>query len=150
VSGSPLSRRGLLSAAGLTAFAAGASLLAGCRFDPAPSAAPRASATPDPDASLLADAHAELSSLIARLSASSGTAALVACHRAQLLALGGQPSSTNRRSRPLTPTERVLRERRAVERFTHWAAVCHDGDLARVLASVAAGIGMQPVLQAAT
>jgi hypothetical protein len=149
VSGSPLSRRGLLSATGLTATVAGASLVGSCRFDPPATTAPRRSATPDPDASVLADAHAELTSLIVRLSAATGTAALVNCHRTQLLALGGKPPSTTGRSRPLTPAETVVRERRAVERFTHWAATCSDGDLARVLASVAAGIRMQPVLQAA-
>jgi hypothetical protein len=149
VPGSPLSRRGLLSAAGLAATAAGAGLVGGCRFDPSTPAAPRASATPDPDAAVLAAAHAELGSLIARLSASSGTADLVACHRTQLPALGGRPPAITRRSRPLEPAQVVVHERRAVTRFTHWAATCSDGDLARVLASVAAGITMQPVLQGA-
>lgn len=148
--GSPLSRRGLLSAAGLAATAAGAGLVGGCRFDPSTPAAPRASASPDPDAAVLAAAHAELGSLIARLSASSGTADLVACHRTQLAALGGRQPSITDRGRPLTPAETVVRERRALSRFTHWAVTCSDGDLARVLASVAAGIRMQPVLQAAS
>lgn len=92
-------------------------------------------------------ARAELSGLIALLSASTGTAALVACHRAQLAALGGGAPSTTGRSRPLTPAAAIARERRAVARFTHWASTCADGDLARVLASVAAGIRMQPVLR---
>ena len=96
---------------------------------------------------MLTAARAELSGLIARLSASSGTAALVACHRAQLAAIGGRPRATTRRSRPLTPAGTVARERRAVALFTHWASTCTDGDLARVLASVAAGIRMQPMLQ---
>ncbi len=91
-------------------------------------------------------ARAELSGLIARLSATTGTAALVACHRAQLAAIGGGPPATTRRSRPLSPAATVARERRAVARFTHWASTCTDGDLARVLASVAAGIRMQSVL----
>lgn len=150
MSGSPLSRRGLLSAAGLTATLAGASLAGGCRFDPSTPAPPRASATPDPDASTLAAAHAELTTLITRLSASPGTAALVACHRTQLTALGGRPPSITEHGRPLTPTETVVHERRALGRFTQWATTCTDGDLALVLASVAAGIRMQPVLQAAT
>ncbi|WP_151081738.1 hypothetical protein [Nocardioides cynanchi] len=148
MSGIPLSRRGLLSGAGLTATVGAASLLAGCRFDPAPPTRPAASSTPDPDASVLAAARAELASLIIGLSGSRRAASLVACHRTQLLALGGQPPST-RRTHPLTTTETVLRERRAVVRFTHWAETCRDGDLARVLASVAAGIRMQPELQAA-
>lgn len=150
MSGSPLSRRGLLSAAGLTAAVAGASLVGGCRFDPATPTPPRASATPGPDAATLAAAHAELTSLITRLSATPGTAALVACHRTQLAALGGRQPSITDRGRPLTPTATVVHERRALARFTHWATTCIDGDLARVLASVAAGIRMQPVLQAAT
>jgi hypothetical protein len=142
VSGSPLSRRGLL-------WVAGASLVGGCRFDPSAPTAPQASATPDPDASLLAAAHAELVLLITRLTASTGTAGLVACHRTQLAALAGEPPPVTTRGRPLTPTGIVIRERRAVARFTHWAVTCRDGDLARVLASVAAGIRMQPELQGA-
>jgi hypothetical protein len=134
---------------GLTATVALGGLMGGCRFDPATPTPPRASASPDPDASVLAAAHAELSSLISRLTASTGTAALVACHRTQLTALGGQPPSITVRGRPLTPTETVVRERRAVSRFTHWAGTCSSGDLALVLASVAAGIAMQPVLQGA-
>jgi hypothetical protein len=92
-------------------------------------------------------ARAELSGLIAGLSATSGAAGLVACHRAQLAALGGHPRPVNPRSRPLTPARVIARERRAVARFTHWATTCSDGDLARVLASIAAGISMQHVLR---
>jgi hypothetical protein len=126
---------------------AGAGLLGGCRFDP-PSPAPvQAPATPDPDTSVLAAAHAELTALIKRLSGSSGTATLVACHRAQLTALGGQLPTAVPRTPALTSAAIVVRERRAVARFTHWAVTCRDGDLARLLASVAAGIRMQPVLQ---
>jgi hypothetical protein len=44
----------------------------------------------------------------------------------------------------------VVRERRAADRFTRWASTCQNGDLARVLASVAAGIQMQPLLQKTT
>jgi hypothetical protein len=139
----------VLSAAGLTVTAAGAGFLGGCRFDP-PSPTPvRASATPDPDASVLAAAHAELTALINRLSASAGTATLVACHRAQLTALGGQVPPVIPRARPLTSAAVVVRERLAVTRFSHWAVTCSDGDLARLLASVAAGIRMQPVVQGA-
>lgn len=139
----------MLSAAGLSFTVAGAGLLGGCRFDP-PSPAPvQAPATPDPDASILAAAHAELTTLINRLSASTGAATLVACHRAQLIALGGQVPPVTARARSLTPTAVVVRERRAVTRFTHWAVTCNDGDLAMLLASVAAGIRMQPALQGA-
>jgi hypothetical protein len=150
VSGSPLSRRRLLSAAGLTATVASVGWVAGCRFDPPTATTPNASPTPDPDAAVVDAARAELSGLIGALSTSSGTATLVSCHRAQLAALGGKPPATTTRTRPLAPAARVARERRAVARFTHWAVTCTDGDLARVLASIAAGIAMQPLLQEAT
>jgi hypothetical protein len=137
----------VLSAAGLTATAAGGGLLGGCRFDP-PSPTPvQASATPDPDASVLAAAQAELTALINRLSASAGTAGLVACHRAQLTALGGQVPPVIPGAHALTSAAVVVRERLAATRFTHWAVTCNNGDLARLLASVAAGIRMQPVVQ---
>ena len=77
--------------------------------------------------------------LVSRLSATDATA-LVAVHRA--------PPPTTARSRPLTPAQTVARERRAAERFSRWAMTCQNGDLARVLASIAAGIRMQPVLRA--
>jgi hypothetical protein len=144
-----MSRRGVLSGIGLIATVAGAGLAGGCRFDP-PSAAPgKARATPHPDASVLTAAQAELTVLINRLSASTGAADLIACHRAQLTALGGRVPATTRRARALTSAAIVVRERRAITRFTHWADTCSDGDLARVLASIAAGIRMQPTLQAA-
>jgi hypothetical protein len=136
-----------MSAAGLTMTVASVGLVAGCDLDPSSSSTPRTVTTPGPDASVVTAARAELSGLIARLSASTGTTALVACHRAQLAALGGRPPPTTRRSRPLSRAATVTRERRAVARFRHWAATCTDGDLARVLASVAAGIAMQPVMQ---
>jgi hypothetical protein len=149
VSGSALSRRGVLCAARLVAAVAGAGLLAGCRFDPPTPTPVRAPAAPDPDASLVAAARAELTALIERLSGATGTAGLVACHRTQLIALGGRPPTATPRARPLAPDTVVVRERRAVGRFTHWAVVCSDGDLAALFASVAAGIRMQPVLQGA-
>ena len=40
-------------------------------------------------------------------------------------------------------------EKRAADRFETWAVACRNGDLARVLASVAAGIRMQPELRSA-
>jgi hypothetical protein len=137
----------VVSTAGLMAAVAAASLVGGCRFDPPTPAPAQAPASPDPDAAVLQAAQAELTALIHRLSASTGTAGLVACHRAQLLALGGPVPPVTRRARALTSTAVVARERLAVARFTHWAVTCRDGDLARLLASVAAGIRMQPVLQ---
>ncbi len=92
-------------------------------------------------------ARAELTGLISRLSATSGASALVACHLTQLAALGGGPVRLTRRSRPFTHTQAVAHERRAAERFARWATTCRSGDLARVLASVSAGIRMQPVLR---
>jgi hypothetical protein len=73
----------------------------------------------------------------------------VTCHRTQLAALRGDPPPLTRRAKGLTPAQTLARERHAAERFGHWAATCHNGDLARVLASVAAGIRMQPVLHGA-
>jgi hypothetical protein len=139
----------VLSGAGLLATFAGVGLTAGCQFDPQRPGTVQASATPYPDASVLAAAQAELTTLINRLSASTGSAGLVACHRAQLAALGGPVPAATRRARALTSAAIVVRERRAVVRFTRWADTCVDGDLARVLASIAAGIRMQPTLQAA-
>jgi hypothetical protein len=149
VSGSPLSRRALLRLGGVVGLL-GAGLLGGCDLDPGSSSTPAAVPPPDPDQHIVQAARAELSGLVLRLSATLGAGSLVACHRAQLAALDGDPPSTTRRGRPLTPDQTVARERRAAERFTRWAVTCQNGDLARVLASVAAGIRMQPVLQEAS
>jgi hypothetical protein len=146
VSGSSLSRRALLRAGG--AGLVGATALAGCDLDPDSSSAPPSSSAPDPDQHVVESARRELRGLVSRLSAT-GAAGLVAVHRAQLAALQGDPPPTTARSRPLTPAQAVAREKRAAERFTRWAATCQNGDLARVLASIAAGIRMQPVLKAA-
>lgn len=143
--GSSLSRRGLLCSAGV-ATAAG---LAGCDLDPA-TPGPAAQPSPDPDRAIVLTARAELSGLIARLAGAGGTADLVAVHRVQLAALQGDPPPLRPRSRPLSTTEVVTRERRAAVRFTRWATTCDSGDLARVLGSIAAGIRMQPVLRDAS
>lgn len=145
--GSVLSRRGVLSAAGLIGAVAGTGLVGGCRFDPPTPAPVRAPASADPDAAVLAAARAELTMLIDRLVASTGTAALIACHRTQLTALGGQVPTASPRARALDSAAVVVHEQRAITHFTQWAVTCSDGDLARLLASVAAGIGMQPALQ---
>ena len=105
---------------------------------------------PDPDQHIVEAARAELSGLVRRLSATAGAGSLVAAHRVQLAALDGDPPSTTQRGRPLTPAQTVAREHRAAERFTRWAVTCQNGDLARVLASIAAGIRMQPVLRDAS
>jgi hypothetical protein len=150
VSGSPLSRRAVLEVAGLSGIAGTltAGALTGCDLDPGTSSQPPEVPPPDPDADIVDAARSELRGLLARLSSTRGTASLVACHRQQLAVLQGEPPPT-RRGRRLTKAQTVARERRAAERFTHWALTCHDGDLARVLASVAAGIRMQPVLREA-
>ncbi len=144
MSGSPLSRRGLLLSTGAVAAVA----LSGCQFDPS-SPAPATPPPPDPDQVIVTAAPAELTGLITRLGAATGAASLVAAHRVQLAALGGQPPPLTQRTRPITRAETVARERRAADRFTHWAETCERGDLARVLASVAAGIRMQPLLREA-
>jgi hypothetical protein len=145
VSGSPLSRRAFLRAGGIGLV--GAVALTGCDLDPDGAAAPSSAPSPDPDQRVVESARRELRVLVSRLSAT-GATALVAVHRAQLAALQGDPPPTTARSRPLTPAQTVVREQRAAERFTGWAKTCQNGDLARVLASIAAGIRMQPVLRA--
>jgi hypothetical protein len=117
-----------------------------CDLDPT-SPEPAAPPPPDPDQAIVTSARAELSGLIVRLGDSSRNAALVAVHRVQLAALQGDPPAATLRGRPLTPAATVARERRAAERFTRWAVTCENGDLARVLGSIAAGIRMQPVLR---
>lgn len=149
MSGSPLSRRALLRFAGVGGVAGvlGAGTTAGCDLDPDSSSESPAVPAPDPDQQIVDAARTELRDLLARLSATTGAASLVACHREQLAALQGDLPTRPRTS--LTKAQTVARERRAAERFTRWALTCEDGDLARVLASVAAGIRMQPVLREA-
>jgi hypothetical protein len=150
VSGSLLSRRAMVRVAGLSGIAGAltAGGLTGCDLAPGTSSRPREVAPADPDADIVDAARSELRGLLARLSATSGTSSLVACHRQQLAVLQGDPPATAR-GRSLTEAQTVARERRAAERFTNWALACHNGDLARVLASIAAGIRMQPVLREA-
>jgi hypothetical protein len=140
-----VSRRGALALAGALGLL-GAGALDGCDLGPGSSSS-AAVAPPDPDQHVVDAARAELRELLARLQATSGTASLVACHRVQLAALQGEPPPLTERARPLTRAELVARERRAAQRFGRWAATCQGGDLARVLASVAAGIRMQPILR---
>lgn len=139
----------MLRLAGITgaAGALGAAALTGCDLGPGSASEPPAVSAPDPDQHIVDAARAELRGLMTRLSATRGTASLVACHRHQLMALQGDPSSTTRPGRALTKAQTVAREQRAAKRFTHWALTCQNGELARVLASVAAGIRMQPVLR---
>jgi hypothetical protein len=129
----------------VTGVVAGAGLT-GCDLDPSP-AGPVAQPTPDPDQAIVTSARAELTGLITRLAAGTGTAALVATHRIQLAALQGDQPPVTVRSRPFTPAQTVAREHRAADRFTRWATTCESGELARVLGSIAAGIRMQPVLR---
>jgi len=126
--------------------ALGAGSLTACDLDPSSSSEPRVVPSPDPDQELVEAARTELRGLIRRLSATSGTASLVESHRQQLAALQGDPpsGSANRR---LSRIQVAARERRAADRFSHWALTAQNGDLARVLASVAAGMRMQPVLR---
>jgi len=143
VSGSSLSRRRLLLSAGAVTAVG----LTSCDLDPSSSApAPAVEPSPDADQVIVLAARAELAGLIARLGNSPRTAALVSVHRTQLAALQGEPPSPTA-GRPPTLAQIVAREQRAAERFTRWAATSGSGDLARVLASIAAGIRMQPVLR---
>ena len=149
MSGSSLSRRRLLRSAGAVTAVG----LTSCDLDPsssAPLSAPAPSSvepSPDADQVIVLAARAELSGLIVRLGNSPRTAALVSVHRTQLAALQGEPPPSVASGRPPAPAQIVAREQRAADRFTRWAATSGSGDLARVLASIAAGIRMQPVLR---
>jgi hypothetical protein len=130
----------------MSAGAATAAGLTGCDLDPS-SSAPAARPSSDPDQALVTAARAELSDLIRRLGGEAATASLVAVHRVQLAALEGEPPALTPRRRPLTHDQIVVRERRAADRFARWAAASGSGDLARVLASISAGIRMQPLVR---
>jgi hypothetical protein len=152
VPGSPLSRRDALRVVGLGSLAGALTtgLLTGCDLDPGSSSKPAAATGPDPDQHIVDAARGELRDLLSGLSPIGSTAPLVAAHRLQLAALDGHPRRHSRRGSAWPTAHAVVRERRAAERFTHWAVTCQNGDLARVLASVAAGIRMQPLLQPAS
>jgi hypothetical protein len=138
----------VLRAAGFGGLAGAlvAGALSGCDLDPDSSSPPQVVPSSDPDADILDAARAELVGLLERLPVTGGTAALAACHRQQLEALHGDPPTTVRQRR-LTRSQVARRERRAADRFGRWALDAQNGDLARVLASVCAGIRMQPVLR---
>jgi hypothetical protein len=144
-----VSRRGLLRLGGAAGLV-GAGVLGGCDLGPGSSSSAPVVEPPDPDQHVVDAARAELRALLARLGATPGTASLIACHHAQLTALQGDPPARTHRSRGLTPAQTATRERLAAERFGHWALTCEGGDLARVLACIAAGIRMQPVLRDAS
>ncbi len=148
VSGSSLTRRGVLRLAGAggVAGALATGLLTGCDLDPHSSPAPSSAPTPDPDQHIVDAARDELRDLLYWLSPDGPTAPLAEAHRLQLAALDGHPRPHTRRGPAWSTADAVVRERRAAERFTHWAVTCENGDLARVLASVAGGIRMQPLL----
>jgi hypothetical protein len=148
VSGSSFSRRGVLRVAGLGGVSAllGAGALTGCDLDPHSSSEPPAAPPPDPDQGIVDAARAELRHLLFWLSPTGPTATLVVAHRRQLRALEGNPPADTRRGHSWTSAQAVRKEQRAADRFTHWALTCQNGDLARLLASVAAGIQMQPLL----
>jgi hypothetical protein len=149
VSGNPLSRRAVLRVAGLGSVggALAAGVLTGCDLDPHSSPQPSSAPSPDPDEHIVDAARAELRDLLYWLPATGPTASLIECHRLQLAALDGHPRRPTRRGPSWTTAKAVARERRAAGRFTRWALTSHNGDLARVLASIAAGIRMQPALR---
>jgi hypothetical protein len=149
VSGSPVSRRSVLRLAGLggVAGALAAGALEGCDLDPHSSSSPSSAPAPDPDEHIVDAARRELGNLLYWLPATGPAAPLLVIHRRQLRALDGHPRPHTRRGPSWTTADARVRERRAAERFAHWAVTCRNGDLARVLASVAAGIRMQPLLR---
>jgi hypothetical protein len=133
---------------------AGAGVLAACDLDPRSTPPPAAVPEPDPDERILLAARAELTGLIVRLRATLADprqidpyAVLVdleQAHVTQLTALDGTPPTTSASAsaRPLRDGRRlVARELLAERRFTTWAERADNGDLARVLAATAAGIG---------
>lgn len=154
-----VSRRALLTSARVVTLGGS---LASCRLDPASSDA-RASSLPsgptstvsagveDPDLVLVDAARAELGGLLSHLAGGPSNAAnrdLIAFHTVQLGALGGTAPTTTRRR--LTQAALVRRERHARDRFLRWAEAARSGELARVLAAVAAGISMQPLVREPT
>jgi hypothetical protein len=149
VPGPPLSRRRLLRTVG-AATALGTGLLTGCDLDFSSSPSTQPTSRPSPDERIVLAARAELSDLIRRVSTLPGHRPLLVAHREQLAALDGHPPSPARRTRAITVAQLKVRERRAAASFAHWATTCPSGDLARVLASISAGIRMQPILQEPT
>jgi hypothetical protein len=125
-------------------------VLSGCDLDPGSSSTARSTPARDPDEQIVEAARDELRALLERLSPTGRTASLVEAHHQQLAALDGQPRAGSGHRMSWTTARAVARERRAAERFTHWAVTCRNGDLARVLASIAAGIRMQPLLRRPT
>jgi hypothetical protein len=141
----------VLRAAGFGSLAGvlGVGALSGCDLDPDSSSTPQAVPSSDPDQDILDAARAELGGLLERLPKKGSTASLSAIHRQQLEALQGDPPTSVRRPHP--PRAWIVkRERRAADRFDQWALDAENGDLARVLASVCAGIRMQPLLREAS
>jgi hypothetical protein len=144
MSGPPLSRRSVVRSGGLLL---GGMTWAGCDLDldPGSASTPAAVPTPDPDQRLVLAARAELVGVIARIAASTGLgplSELEQVHRTQLAALGGEEPAATSPARPLGPRQLLGRERVLSARFTAWAEHADSGDLARVLAAVAAGIRM--------
>jgi hypothetical protein len=135
--------------AGLGAVAGtlAAGVLTGCDLDPRSSSSPSSAPAPDPDEHIVHAARRELRDLLYWLPGTGSAAPLLVVHRLQLKALDGHPRPHTRRGPSWTTAHARVRERRAAERFAHWAVTCRNGDLARVLASVAAGIRMQPLLR---
>jgi len=123
--------------------------LTACDLDPDASSKLHAVPSPDADQEIVDAARAELAGLLRRLPAIGRTASLAAVHREQLEALQGDPPATGRRRRP-SRSWIARRERRAAHRFERWTLDARNGDLARVLASVCAGIRMQPELREPT
>jgi hypothetical protein len=117
--------------------------LTGCDLDPHSTSPAPPVRSRDPDQGVVDAARAELRTLLRRLQATPGATTLVAAHREQLRVLEGHPPKRRRRGVALTKTQVVDEERRALRRFRHWAMTCENGDLARVLACIAAGIAMQ-------
>ena len=134
---------------------AGAAALAGCESD-RPDADPTGRSTPgagtDPDDALVAAVSAELDDLVAVVTAAAARrpalapdlAPFSALHRAHRAVLPGQEAEPARPRVTGTPREvaahLLRREEQARRRLADWSLDARSGALARLLASMSAGV----------
>ncbi len=130
-------------------------VLAGCDLDP-PAAAPSSSPSPttaaDPDTALVDAVIAELDELEALVTVAAERRPLLApglapfavlhrAHREVLPARDAEPQLSRVSGTPREVAERIrLRELQAQARLADWSVAAESGTLARLLASMSAGI----------
>lgn len=127
---------------------AGVAALAGC--DPEPAARPGATPEADPDTALVDAVRAELGEVAGLVAAAAGrpqlrerVTALLALHAAHLEAIEGDPPTPS--TPPAGPPAQVwatlsARERQLQRRLADWSVRAESGALARLLASMSAGV----------